>query len=70
MDVFDNLPPDPPPIGLNVEHINQRNFQSAEMLKELGDRYSNLVAHARVPDSMRTGLQDENDAIPMISGSH
>jgi 5,10-methylenetetrahydrofolate reductase len=62
MDVFDNLPPDPPPIGLNVEHINQRNFQPAlEMLKELGDLYSNLVAaHARVPvtDSMRTGLQD------------
>ena len=26
MDVFDNLPPDPPPIGLNIEHINRRNL--------------------------------------------
>ena len=62
MDVFDNLPPDPPPIGLNVEHINQRNFQPAlEMLKQLGDLYANLVAaHARVPmmDSMRTAARD------------
>jgi len=45
MDVFDNLPPDPPPIGLNVEHINQRNFSSAvRMLERLGDLYSSLVA--------------------------
>lgn len=45
MDVFDNLPPDPPPIGLNVEHINQRNFPSAvRMLERLGDLYSSLVA--------------------------
>ena len=45
MDVFDNLPPDPPPLGLNVEHINQRNFPSAvRMLERLGDLYSSLVA--------------------------
>jgi len=45
MDVFDNLPPDPPPIGLNVEHINQRNFPSAvRMLERLGNLYSGLVA--------------------------
>lgn len=45
MDVFDNLPPDPPPIGLNVEHINQRNFSSAvRMLERLGNLYSSLVA--------------------------
>jgi 5,10-methylenetetrahydrofolate reductase len=51
MDVFDNLPPDPPPIGLNVEHINQRNFEPAvEMLRQLGDLYRNLVAaHTRIP---------------------
>jgi len=50
MDVFDNLPPDPPLIGLNVEHINQRNFRPAiRMLEHLGNLYANLwVAHARV----------------------
>ncbi len=49
MDVFDNLPPDPPLIGLNVEHINRRNFPSAvKMLERLGGLYSNLVvARAR-----------------------
>ena len=45
MDVFDNLPPDPPPLGLNIEHINQRNFASAvRMLERLGDLYTSLVA--------------------------
>lgn len=45
MDVFDNLPPDPPPLGLNVEHINRRNFAPAvEMLEKLGNLYSNLVS--------------------------
>lgn len=45
MDVFDNLPPDPPPLGLNVEHINQRNFQPAlAMLDHLGNLYNGLVA--------------------------
>ena len=45
MDVFDNLPPDPPPIGLNVEHINRRNFVPAlKMLDRLGNLYANLVA--------------------------
>jgi len=44
MDVFDNLPPDPPAIGLNVEHINQRNFGPAvRMLRELGNLYTGLV---------------------------
>ena len=49
MEVFDNLPPDPPPLGLNVEHINRRNFGPAvEMLERLGDLYSSLVAaHVR-----------------------
>lgn len=49
MDVFDNLPPDPPLLGLNVEHINRRNFAPAvRMLERLGPLYSNLVAaHAR-----------------------
>jgi 5,10-methylenetetrahydrofolate reductase len=45
MDVFDNLPPDPPLLGLNVEHINRRNFASAvRMLERLGSLYTNLVA--------------------------
>jgi len=45
MDVFDNLPPDPPPIGLNVEHINRRNFAPAlKMLDRLGNLYANVVA--------------------------
>jgi 5,10-methylenetetrahydrofolate reductase len=45
MDVFDNLPPDPPAIGLNVEHINRRNFSAAvEMLERLGNLHSHLVA--------------------------
>lgn len=50
MDVFDNLPPDPPPIGLNIEHINRRNFAPAlAMLDRLGNLYANLVtARARV----------------------
>jgi 5,10-methylenetetrahydrofolate reductase len=48
MDVFDNLPPDPPAIGLNIEHINQRNYKGAvRMLEQLGNLYANLVA-ARV----------------------
>lgn len=48
MDVFDNLPPDPPPLGLNIEHINKRNFAAAlKMLDRLGSLYANLVA-ARV----------------------
>ena len=45
MDVFDNLPPDPPALGLNIEHINQRNYRGAiKMLDQLGNLYSNLVA--------------------------
>src|SRR5215472_1057382 len=50
LEVFDNLPPDPPALGLNVEHINRRNFGPAvRMLERLGALYSSLVAaHARV----------------------
>ena len=45
MDVFDNLPPDPPPLGLNIEHINRRNFGPAvKMLEHLGNLYASLVA--------------------------
>lgn len=45
LDVFDNLPADPPLLGLNVMHINQRNFAPAvQMLERLGHLYSNLVA--------------------------
>jgi 5,10-methylenetetrahydrofolate reductase len=45
MDVFDNLPPDPPPLGLNIEHVNRRNFRAAlKMLEQLGNLYSSLVA--------------------------
>ncbi|MGO8786595.1 MAG: hypothetical protein ACLQVL_04330 [Terriglobia bacterium] len=44
MDVFDNLPPDPPPIGLNIEHITRRNFAPAlAMLDRLGNLYASLV---------------------------
>jgi 5,10-methylenetetrahydrofolate reductase len=48
MEVFDNLPPDPPALGLNIEHINRRNVTPAvRMLERLGDLYSSLVsAHA------------------------
>jgi 5,10-methylenetetrahydrofolate reductase len=45
MEVFDNLPPDPPPLGLNVEHINRRNFGPAtRMLERLEDLYVSLMA--------------------------
>ena len=45
MDVFDNLPPDPPPIGLNIEHITRKNFTpSLAMLDRLGNLYASLVA--------------------------
>jgi 5,10-methylenetetrahydrofolate reductase len=45
MEVFDNLPPDPPLLGLNIEHINRRNFPSAvRMIERLGSLYANLVA--------------------------
>ncbi len=45
MDVFDNLPPDPPPLGINIEHINRRNLSFAvKMLERLGTFYSHLVA--------------------------
>lgn len=48
MDVFDNLPPDPPPLGINIEHINKRNLNSAvRMLDKLGRFYSTLVAARR-----------------------
>jgi 5,10-methylenetetrahydrofolate reductase len=49
MDVFDNLPPDPPPLGLNIEHINRRNFSPAiKMLDRLGNLHTNLMAaHTR-----------------------
>jgi 5,10-methylenetetrahydrofolate reductase len=48
MDVFDNLPPDPPPLGINIEHINRRNLKFAvRMLEKLGTFYSNLVAARR-----------------------
>jgi 5,10-methylenetetrahydrofolate reductase len=48
MDVFDNLPPDPPPLGINIEHINRRNLKFAvQMLEKLGAFYSNLVAARR-----------------------
>lgn len=49
MEVFDNLPPDPPLLGLNIEHINRRNFPSAvRMLERLGNLYANLIAsHTR-----------------------
>ena len=44
MDVFDSLPPDPPPLGLNIEHINRRNFPAAvRMLDRLGNLYASLV---------------------------
>lgn len=48
MDVFDNLPPDPPPLGINIEHINRRNLNFAlRMLEKLGTFYSSLVAARR-----------------------
>lgn len=48
MDVFDNLPPDPPPLGINIEHINRRNLGFAvRMLEKLGSFYANLVAARR-----------------------
>ncbi|TAM81864.1 MAG: hypothetical protein EPN47_10680 [Acidobacteria bacterium] len=48
MDVFDNLPPDPPPLGINIEHINRRNLGSAvRMLDKLGTFYANLVRARR-----------------------
>jgi 5,10-methylenetetrahydrofolate reductase len=44
MDVLDNLPPDPPPIGLNIEHITRRNFAPAlAMLDRIGNLYASLV---------------------------
>ncbi len=45
MDVFDNLPPDPPAIGINIEHITRKNFiPSLALLDRLGSLYTNLVA--------------------------
>ncbi len=45
MDVFDNLPPDPPPLGLNIEHITRKNFTpSLNMLDRLGNLYASLIA--------------------------
>ena len=61
MDVFDNLPPDPPPIGLNVEHINQRNFHQLLRCLNSSAIFTRLVAaHARIPvtDSIRPPVQD------------
>ena len=48
MDVFDNLPPDPPCLGINIEHINRRNFAPAvQMLDRLSNLYAGLI-RARV----------------------
>lgn len=48
MNVFDNLPPDPPPLGLNIEHINRRNLPGAlKMLESLGSLYTDLVTTRR-----------------------
>lgn len=45
MDVFDNLPPDPPAIGLNIEHINKRNFAPAlQMLDRLRELYAHRIS--------------------------
>ncbi|MGH9470098.1 MAG: hypothetical protein ACRD1N_07135 [Terriglobia bacterium] len=45
VDVFDNLPPDPPAIGLNIEHINKRNFAPAlQMLERLGELYEHRIS--------------------------
>lgn len=45
MDVFDNLPVDPPLIGLNIESITRKNFAPAlQMLDRLGKLYAGLVA--------------------------
>ena len=42
--VFENLPPSPPPIGLMVGHINQRNYDTSfEMLKQLKGMYERYV---------------------------
>ena len=42
--VFENLPPSPPPIGLMVGHINQRNYEtSVVMLKRLKALYEQYV---------------------------
>lgn len=50
MDVFDNLPPDPPSIGINIEHITRKNFAPAlSMLDRLGGLYGRLIA-ARAPN--------------------
>lgn len=51
MDVFDNLPPDPPRLGLNIEHINRRNFSPAvRMTEKLGNLYASLVASRAGPE--------------------
>lgn len=53
MDVFDNLPPDAPPVGINIEHINKRNFTAAiKLLDRLNEHYRHLVA-ARARASLR-----------------
>ena len=45
MDVFDNLPPDPPAIGINIEHITRKNLApSLALLDRLGNLYTSLVA--------------------------
>lgn len=45
MDVFDNLPPDPPSIGINIEHITRKNFAPAlTMLDRLANLYARLLA--------------------------
>lgn len=43
-DVFENLPPFPPAIGLNIEHITSRNFKPAlRLLQALNPLYRDLV---------------------------
>ena len=43
-DVFEHLPPSPPPIGLMVGHINRRNYEtSVVMLKRLKVLYEQYV---------------------------
>lgn len=59
-DVFDNLPPNPPAIGLNIEQITRRNLEPAQkMLDILGAFYGRMMQSQK---SAASSTNDRNAA--------
>ena len=62
-DVFENLPPHPPALGIQVERITKRNSAAARrMLGELGDFYRGLLRSRYTATTVGTGNRSRSQA--------